>query len=514
VLPGGAQALIAGDGSYLLRGDGGPATAARLNAPSAAVLDASGTLWIADQGNSRIRAVSPSGTISTAAGPTGLSSPAGLALGSSGDLLIADSAGESVRSLVGSALVRVAGNGSPGYTGEGFQATGSSLLLPNGVASAAAGIFYIADTANHRIRRVNAGGILLTLAGTGVRGWNGDGYGTATQVDSPAGLALDGTGALYFADTGNNRVRKLTPDGIVTTVATGTLYQPRGVAVDAAGNVYVADTGNHRVLAVSPDGNTTVIAGTGTPGFGGDGDTATAAQLSSPSGLFIDSATGSIYVADSGNQRIRRLTPAPGAPTEAAVANITVVNAATLLPGPVAACSLVSVFGINAGAAGTQVLFDGQPAATVSPLPNQISAQVPCAVANQSATRMQLNNPGAPFSAVTLAVANAAPGLFALGGGTGQAVATNQDGTVNSQANPARAGSVVTLYATGAGQNNSLGVIVGTRAGTLQFSGDAPGLIGLTQINVQLPPDATGVQPVVLLAGNVPSQAGVTLAIE
>jgi uncharacterized protein (TIGR03437 family) len=115
---------------------------------------------------------------------------------------------------------------------------------------------------------------------------------------------------------------------------------------------------------------------------------------------------------------------------------------------------------------------------------------------------------------VTLAVANAAPGLFALGGGTGQAVATNQDGTVNSQANPARAGSVVTLYATGAGQNNSLGVIVGTRAGTLQFSGDAPGLIGLTQINVQLPPDATGVQPVVLLAGNVPSQAGVTLAIE
>jgi uncharacterized protein (TIGR03437 family) len=514
VLTDGAQAAIAGDGSYFVRGDGGPATAARLNAPSGVVLDAGGNLWIADQGNARVREVSAAGTISTAAGPAGLASPVGLALDGAGNLLIADAGGEAVRSLIGSSLVRVAGNGVAGYTGEGFPAAGSSLLYPSGVASAAGGVFYIADTANHRIRRVNAGGVLITVAGTGIRGWNGDGYGTATQIDSPTGLALDKAGTLYFADTGNSRIRKLTPDGIVTTVATGQLSSPRGVAVDDAGDVFVADTGNHRVLAVWVDGSIAVIAGTGLPGFGGDGDSGTPAQLSSPSGLALDGATGSLYIADSGNQRIRRLTPAAAGPTELLIQGLTVVNAATLLPGPVAACSLVSIFAANAGADGAQIFFDGQLAVLSAAQTNQANAQVPCGVTNQTSTAISLLYRGSPRMDATLSLANAAPGLFALGGGTGQAVAANEDGSVNSQANPAGTGSAVTLYATGVGVNNAVGVIVGSSPGTVLFAGDAPGLIGLTQINVQLPPDATGVQPVVLLAGNVPSQAGVTLAIE
>ncbi len=516
VLPNGAQAVIAGDGSYFLRGDGGPATSARLNVPSAAALDANGTLWISDKGNSRLRTVSRAGSISSVPAPaSGLFSPAGLSFTGTGDLLIADSTGEAIRDLSAASLTRVAGNGMPGYTGDGFQATGSSLLSPSDVQFTPGGGFFLADTANHRIRRVNSGGTLVTVVGNGVRGWNGDGMGTAVQIDSPGALALDSGGTLYFADTGNNRIRRLTADGVVSTLSTPMLNAPRGLAVDNLGNVFIADTNNHRILLIAPDTTaTTIIAGTGAAGFAGDGDVATRAQLSSPVGLFLDRSTGVLYIADSGNQRIRRLTPAPAAPIESPASSVAVVNAATLQPGPVAPCSLVSIFAPSAGATTTAVLFDGQPAVTVSAEGNQVTAQIPCATVNQASTLLQLSYSGTAQPPITLSVANAAPGLFTLSGGTGQAVAANQDGSTNSQVNAAARGSVITLYATGAGVSNSIGVIFGATAGTVQFAGDAPGLIGLTQVNATLPPDATGIVPVILLAGNVPSQAGVTLAVE
>ncbi len=516
ILSSGAQARIAGDGSYFFRGDGGQATLARLNAPAAVTMDVTGNLWISDQGNARLRMVSPSGIISTPTGPQGLNAPAQLTFDSSGNLLFADPGGSAVRSWSGTALTRLAGNGFGGYAGEGYPAPNTSLFAPTGVASTQPGIFYISDTANHRIRRVNAAGILLTVAGNGNRGNNGDGWGLSTQLDSPAGLALDVSGTLYFAESGSSRIRKLTADGEVVTLLVGTLLNPKGVALDANGNLFIADTGQNRVLMVAPDGSVSVIAGKSTAaGFSGDGGLASIAQLSAPTGLFVDNASGSIYIADTGNQRIRRLTPGPSAPSEAGLPALTVVNLATLQPGPVAPCSVVGIFGwyVNSSVAG--VSFDGVSGTVLSSNWNGANTvQVPCGVADSSSTQMLIVYNGAPRTTLTLGITPVAPGLFALGGGTGQAVASNQDGTTNSAENPAAQGSIVTLYATGVGINNTVGVLVGQSGGLVQFSGDAPGLVGVTQINVQLPPDATGMVPILLLAGNVPSQAGVTLAVQ
>ena len=264
-------------------GDGGPATAARLNMSLGGVaLDSAGNLYIADLLNERIRKVSPVGTIST-----------------------------------------YAGNGGYGFWGDGGPATAAQLSLPHGVALDSAGNLYIADSNNHRIRKVTPGGTISTYAGTGTEGFSGDGGpATAAHLDRPDGVALDSAGNLYIADLGNSRIRKVTPGGTISTYAgnggygfwgdggpaTAAQLRPRGMALDPAGNLYIADFGNSRVRKVTPGGTISTYAGTGTPGFAGDGGPATAAQLSFPQGVALDSA-GNLYIADSNNNRIRKVTP-------------------------------------------------------------------------------------------------------------------------------------------------------------------------------------------------------------
>jgi len=206
--------------------------------------------------------------------------------------------------------------------GDGGPATAAQIGSIQGVAVDAKGDLFLSDTNNNRVRRVDTGGIITTIAGTGTAGFSGDGgpAGSA-QLNLPYGLAVDAAGNLYIADLGNNRVRKVSPDGIIVTIAgTGVegysgdggqanaaqLYTPRDVAVDAAANLYIAEFEGHRVRKVTPAGVIATVAGTGVAGLGGDGGPATVAELSFPAGLAVD-RTGALYIADSGNNRVRKI---------------------------------------------------------------------------------------------------------------------------------------------------------------------------------------------------------------
>ena len=194
----------------------------------------------------------------------------------------------------------IAGTDSVGDNGPAGLA---SLVDAEGVCADAAGNIYVADTANHRVRKIDASFTITTIAGNGTAGFSGDnGPATQAQIQQPYGLAIDPAGNLYIADLGNNRIRKVSPNGIISTFpdANLKLNAPRNVAVDAAGNVFIAEFGGNRILRVDPRGLTTVVAGIGVAGFDADNAPATATRINGPAGMFIDS-TGVLYFADSGN---------------------------------------------------------------------------------------------------------------------------------------------------------------------------------------------------------------------
>jgi uncharacterized protein (TIGR03437 family) len=495
VLGSGAVSIIAGDGGYLSRGDGGPATLARLNAPSGVAVDATGNVWIADTANARIRMVSAAnGTISSVvSGSSQLNTPQQIAFDPNQNLLIADAVGFRIRELSPApySLLTLAGTGLAGNGGDGFPATATSLSAPGGVAEGPNGIIYIADTGNSRIRRMT-GGVLGTVVGNGLSGFNGDGAGAGVALQFPAGICVDRAGNLYIADTGNNRIREMTPDGNVKTIAgPDQLKSPHGVATDASGNLWIADTGNHRVVVLPPGGSLTEVT----------------TQLLSPVAIAIDPNSGLVYVADSGSNLILLLSPGPPALTELPTP-ITVVNAATLQAGPVAPGSLISIFG--AGLSAAQVLFDGQSAPLILSQDTQINAQIPPTASGA----MQIISGPLVLLNTNLTIVPSAPGVFTGPGGTGPAIASNQDGTVNSNSNPAPQGSFITIYATGLGQGVAALSIGGSSASVL-YAGDAPGFIGVSQINAQVPTGiGFGPVPVILTAGAGQSQTGVTVFVQ
>jgi len=366
----GIISTIAGGGDTY-PGDGGPAMSASLLSPVAVALDREGNLFISEFGGNRIRKVSTSGVITTmavlndsprglvvdetgdvlvAAGnqilkisPAGvittvagngnnafagdggpaikasLSGPSGVAADSSGKIYITDGGGRVRMVSTNGTITTIAGNGNYGFYGDGGPATSASLFQPGGVAVDANQNLFIADTQNNRIRRVSVSGVITTIAGNGTAGFSGDGGpATAASLNQPAGVAVDSSGNVFIADYKNGKVRKVSADGRISTVATPTLtflFMPAGVAVDSSGNLFIADNNMSRVLKLPPGGSLTAVAGVGEVNPAclptqscGDGGPATAAILNRPAGVAVD-ASGALFVADTRNNRIRKVSP-------------------------------------------------------------------------------------------------------------------------------------------------------------------------------------------------------------
>lgn len=222
----------------------------------------------------------------------------------------------------GQLITTVAGNGTSGYLSDGVSATSTRVNQPYGVAVDGSGNFYIADTWNHRVRKVSSTGIISTIAGTGTSGFSGDGgAATAAALSGPTGVTLDNSGNIYIADQQNNRVRKISTSGVITSIAgNGTggfsgdggaataagLSFPTGVLVDGSGNIYIADQFNNRVRKINTSGIISTVAGTGASTYGGDGGAATLAQIYYPTHLAFD-PSGNLYIADHYNHRIRKV---------------------------------------------------------------------------------------------------------------------------------------------------------------------------------------------------------------
>ncbi len=522
IAPGGQAQTVAGDAYLHAIGDGGPATVAQLFQPAAVAIDGAANLYIADTGTERARQVLISGVIQTVAGtgvpdaaPGDLNAPMGVALSAAGDLLIADTANHRIQKVSGGNVATIAGTGAAGAGPEGVAPLETQLNAPRGVCVDQAGTPFIVDTGNHRVLRIPLGGVAVTVAGNGSPGYAGDGGpGRLAQLNQPSACAVDAAGNLFIADTLNHCIREVTAAGAISTIAgTGQagsggdegpataalLDAPQGIAVDANGGVYIADTGNHRIRQVTADGVIHSIAGQSAAGFSGDGGPALQAQLHSPGGLALDSS-GNLYVADTGNNRVRRLDASPAQA-------FSIVNAASLQAGAISPGEIVSIFGAGMGAGsgltasfdgngllptqlgGAEVRFDGVPAPLFYAQSGQINAQVPYSVTGGS-THVEVFFQGKLVSAADLPVAAAAPALFPA---------------PNVQGNPAPRGSVVVFYATGEGLTTGadiageataapypqpLSPVTLTIAGVtaeLLYAGSAPGTAGVLQVNAVIP---------------------------
>ena len=624
VSPSGTVTTVAGNGTGGFSGDGGPATSAELNGPSGVAVDAQGNLYIADTLNNRVRKVTPDGIISTVAGngtslysgdggpavSAQLSGPQGLALDASGNMFVADAGNNVVRKISASGTITtVAGNGTAGFSGDGGQATAAQLNSPAGVAVDGNGNVFISDTANEIVRKVSADGVITTYAGNGSSppaSMNpitvGDGGpATSAELSTPLGLAVDAAGNLYIADAQDNAIRKVTTEGIISTVASGGLFvgggsslepgYPSSVAVDRSGTLFIATnqaaenpqggSGNARLFSgtavaidssdnayvagmcitridkVSPSGADTAIAGSCSLNteYAGDGGPALNAQFGSgvetavvgPQGIVVDAA-GNVYIADTGNNAIRVLKP-----TNKAALLGAVVDAASETNLPVSPGKIVTIYGwglgwpqllqyqagpngekIGTNLSGTTVSFNGISAPVIFSSVSQVAAIVPYAISGDTAEVTVTFN-GAVTESVSLPIAASAPSLFTLNEtGAGQAAVLNADGTANTAANPARIGSTVSLYATGEGDTSPAGsdgkiassplphpvlpvsATIDSLPATVLYSGAiAGGVEGLMVVQVEIP---SGVQPggyvpVDIRVGSASSQGGVTIAV-
>jgi sugar lactone lactonase YvrE len=303
------------------------AAASSFSLPTGVAVDASGNIYVAAKFAHEIRKISSTGVVTTLAGSgtagsangTGTAAsfynPTGVAVDVSGNIYVADKSNHKIRKITAAGVVTtLAGSGTAGSAdGTGTAATFNN---PAGVAVDASGNIYVADKDNHKIRKITAAGVVTTLAGSGTDG-SADGTGTAATFSLPEGVAVDASGNIYLADTGNDKIRKITAAAVVTTLAgsgtagstdgTGTAATfdlPTGVAVDAFGNIYVADQNNHKIRKITSAGVVTTLAGSGTDGLV-DG-TGTAAFFYNPTGVAVD-VFGNIYVADTRNSKIRKI---------------------------------------------------------------------------------------------------------------------------------------------------------------------------------------------------------------
>ncbi|MGY8822504.1 MAG: FG-GAP-like repeat-containing protein [Candidatus Latescibacterota bacterium] len=331
---------VAGNGTLGSTGDGGGATSAQLASPKFIIVDNANDWLIADRDNHKIRKVNVSGFISTFAGTATngssgdggaatsaqLDGPSAVAVDASGNVYISDGNNHKIRKVdTGGNISTFAGTGAGGDSGDGGLATSAQIQSPLGIAIDASGNLYIADNNNHRIRKVDTAGNISTVAGNGSGGFSGDGgLATSAQIQFPTGVAVDASGNLYIADQSNHRIRKVDTGGNISTVAgngsggysgdgglatSAQINGPVGIAVDASGNIYIGDQNNHRIRKVDSGGLITTIAGTGSNGYNSDGIAPTSAQVNFPNGVFAKD--GYLFVADNGNHRIRRFELPP-----------------------------------------------------------------------------------------------------------------------------------------------------------------------------------------------------------
>jgi uncharacterized protein (TIGR03437 family) len=547
---------FAGNTTAGFSGDGGAATSAELSSPDGLTFDSSGNLYIADSANQRVRKIS-SGTISTvagngtagysgdkASGVTGTATdaemlgPSGVSFDSSGNLYIADTGNHVIRMVTSAGIIStIAGDNTGGYAGDGAAATLAELEFPGATAVDSSGNIYIADSGNAAIREIIAGTI-NTLFGPG----NG------SLLFDPESLLLDGQGNLYVCDGDGLRVLKFNLTTKVETVVAGNgndgfsgdygpatdaeLSDPRSIALDSKGNLYIADTNNQRIRKVYPDGTIATIAGFGLPGYFGDGGPASNALLSAPHGVAVD-ASGNVYVSDTENNVIRLLTPVSPSITTGGVVNAASFTA-QVSPG-----SLATIFGKNftgtllsAGASlplpaslgGISVTVNGKTAPVLYVNTSQINFQIPWETSTGTAA-IVVSSGGIASPAVNVTVVAAAPGLFVQGS---HAIVQNfPDFSLNSSGNPAKVGSTIIAYFTGggkvspavadgaaAGDNpvstvvSSVTATIGGQSATVSSASLAPGFVGLWQANITVPTVATaGDYPLILSAEGQSSAA-------
>jgi len=525
----GVIATFAGNGTNGYFGDNGPAASAGLFAPSGVAVDSVGNVYIAESGPINV-----------------------------------------IRKVSNGVIATIAGNGTSGYSGDGGAATSAELSGPMGMA-AGAGKVYIADSANNAIRMVS-GANISTVAGNGTPSYQGDGGpATSATVNNPEGVALDSANNLYIADTSNSAIRKVTVStGIITTVA-GTitsgfsgddgpaigaeLDDPDGVAVDAAGNIYIADRFNSRIRMVLTSGIIVTVAGrTGQPALVGDGGPATSALLFFPTGVVLD-GSGNVYVTDNQNDAIRKLTPVPSAPSIQPGGIITATDfggAPATAPG-----SWLEIYGANLASDtrswtkadfhgnsaptsldGTYVTIDGTAAFVAYISPTQVNVQVPSAITKSPAV-VTVTTGVATSAPYYIPLNLTEPGLLAPPSfkvaGKQYVVALFPDGTTyvaptgaipGVTSKPASVGDTITLYGVGfgpvtpdvaAGQiapstpntiSAPIQIFFGNTAAPLEYSGLAPGIVGLYQFNVVVPNVAPGnaIPVSINLNGNVGTQ--------
>jgi uncharacterized protein (TIGR03437 family) len=579
----------AGNGVAGYFGDGGPATIAELNDPNGVAVDTAGNLYIAEFMNQRVRKVAADGTITTVAG-TGvagfsgdggpataarLNEPFRVVLDKAGNLYISDYGNFRVRKVaLDGTITTIAGNGNASSGGDGGPAVSASIDSPGDLALDSAGNLFITSGAfvgdgnANVIRKVTPAGLIATVAGNGTAGYSGDGGpATSAALHAPEGLAIDNAGDLFISDQFNQRIRKVS-HGIITTVAgvglagyagdggparNAELSGPAGLSFDASGNLYIADRDNNRIRVLLTNGTISTVAGTGNAAYTGDGVAAAIAALSSPRSLAM--WRGAFYVADAGNQRVRLLTPAPPGPPSVAPDGIVPVYSSsnTIEPG-----SLISIYGSNLGTGavswngdfattlgGTSVTVNNRPAYPWFVSSSQINLQAP-----DDDTRGLVNvvvTTPAGTAASTVTLAQFAPsfslldgehvtgillrpdGSGAYGGGTYDIVGPTGT-SLGYKTVAAKAGDILTLFGTGFGPTDpavpagkaysgeaattsSVQLLIDNIPVAPAFSGIASP--GLYQINVRIPAGlGVGDVPLRAIVGGIETPTGVVLSLQ
>lgn len=569
--------------------DGAAAIYSGLDYPQGLAMDTAGNLYIADGNHNRVRLVSTNGmmttfagggTVPSAGGYTGdggpatsatLGLPAAVAIDATGNVDIADYSNSVVRKVTpGGIISTYAGNGLPGFAGDGGPATAARLNQPRALAVDASGNLYIADYAEGRIREVTPKGTISTFAGSGVSfGSSGEGGpATLAALNGPSGIVFDTAGNLYIAVSGDYVIRKVSSSGLITTVAglylnpgysgdggpaTSALLQtPTGLAIDQAGNFYVSDPSNNVIRQILANGTIRTIAGNGTSGYSGDGGPALNAELSSPCDLLT--VNGKLYISDRANDVIRLLIGPPAILPGGVTPLFS--TASTIQPG-----SWVSIYGNNLitgtqavqwngnypiTLGGTTVTINNKPAYLSYVSPGLINLEAPDDTMRGIVAVTVTTSNGSMSTPVTLAAQSPAFNLLsdakhvaaiilradgsgAFGGGSYDVV--GPAGTsLGYPTVPAKAGDSVVIFGLGFGPTNPavpsgqpfsgaaatldpVSLTINGQTVTLSFAGEsAPGLF---QLNLTVPAGlGTGDLALLSTVNGVSTQANVVITLQ